>query len=131
VDITNLIDRYCQVWSEPDADRRAVLLGSVWAENATYTDPSVRTANSVELLCHIAGVQMRRPGAKVLRSSSVDVHHGVARFAWRVVQADGKVLPDGLDIAFLTPVGDKIERIIGFFGPLDTSVMINFRTSQK
>ncbi|MFN0316603.1 MAG: hypothetical protein ACKVQA_16390 [Burkholderiales bacterium] len=62
----NLIDRYCQVWSEPDPALRAELLHSVWAAGATYTDPSVHAANADDLLAHIGKVQARRPGAKVL-----------------------------------------------------------------
>lgn len=113
-----LIDRYCNVWSEPDPRARARLLASVWAPHATYTDPAVHAACPEELLSHIAKVQARRPGARVVRTSLVDVHHGVARFAWHVVQADGTALPEGLDIAFIAPVGTRIERIIGYFGPL-------------
>ena len=118
MNVLDLIDRYCQVWTEPNADRRAKLLASVWAADATYTDPSVHAANAEALLSHIAKVQVRRPGAKVLRTSHVDVHHGLARFAWHVVQADGTTLPEGIDIAFVSNDGAKIERIIGFFGPL-------------
>lgn len=118
MDLSSLIDRYCQVWSEPNPRIRAELLASVWAANATYTDPSVHAENAEVLLSHIAKVQARRPGAKVLRTSRVDVHHGVARFAWHVVQADGIALPEGFDLAFVTPEGTKLERIIGFFGPL-------------
>jgi hypothetical protein len=65
------------------------LLASVWAAGATYTDPSVDAANAEALLSHIAKVQ-----------------------------ADGTTLPDGLDLAFVSPDGAKIERIIGFFVPL-------------
>jgi hypothetical protein len=118
MDVSDLIDRYCQVWTEPNADRRAKLLASVWAADATYTDPSVHAANAEALLTHIAKVQVRRPGATVVRTSQVDEHHGLARFAWHVVQADGTTLPEGLDLAFVSPDGAKIERIIGFFGPL-------------
>lgn len=118
MDASALIDRYCKVWSEPDVSNRAQLLASVWASHATYTDPSVHAANAEELLSHIAKVQARRPGATVVRTSKVDVHHGLARFAWHVVQADGTALPEGLDIAFIAAEGTKIERIIGFFGSL-------------
>ena len=118
MDSTLLIDRYCAVWNETDAARRTELLNSVWAENATYTDPTVHAANGLELLAHIAKVQSGRPGAQIVRTSAVDLHHGVARFAWRMIRADGTALPDGLDIAFLTPDETKIVRIIGFFGPL-------------
>ncbi len=118
MDITQLIDRYCLVWTEVNADRRAELLDSVWAPNATYTDPTVYAANASELLDHIARVQAGRPDANIVRTSAVDVHHGVARFAWRMMRADGTAMPDGLDIAFLTADETKIARIIGFFGLL-------------
>jgi hypothetical protein len=118
MELSDLIDRYCQVWSEPDAVRRAELLASVWEARATYTDPTVHAHSADALLAHIAKVQAKRPGSRVLRTSKVDVHHGIARFAWHVVQADGTTLPEGLDLAIISPDGEKIERIIGFFGPL-------------
>jgi hypothetical protein len=116
--VCELIDRYCAVWNEPEPAVRAALLAAVWAEGATYTDPSVQAASAGELLAHIEKVRARRPGAQVLRTSAVDLHHGVARFAWHVVQADGSALPEGLDVAELTPEGHRIRRIVGFFGPL-------------
>jgi hypothetical protein len=119
MDVSELIDRYCRVWTEPDASRRSELLASVWATGATYTDPTVDARGAAELLAHIARVQARRPGSKVLRTSKVDFHHGIARFAWHVVQSDGSTLPEGLDIAIVSPDGLKIERVIGFFGPLN------------
>jgi len=118
VNIPLLIDQYCQVWTEPSAAHRAELLSTIWAKDATYTDPTIHTESVEELLAHIAMVQSRRPGAKVLRTSQVDVHHNLARFAWHVVNADGTTLPEGLDLAFITADGAKIQRIIGFFGPL-------------
>ncbi len=118
MDASYLIDRYCEVWSELDESRRAELLASVWDSHATYTDPSVHAANAEELLSHIAKVQAPRPGSRVVRTSKVEIHHGIARFAWHVVQADGAALPEGLDIAFVSSEGTRIERIIGFFGPL-------------
>ena len=118
MDVTELIDRYCSAWNDADASRRADLLAAVWSPEATYTDPSVHASNAEQLLAHIAAVRARRPGASVLRTSAVDLHHGVARFAWHVVQADGTALPEGLDIACLSSDGSRIVRIIGFFGPL-------------
>ena len=118
MDVTELIDRYCRVWNEADSSVRAELLASLWGSNATYTDPSVHTTSPHELLAHIAAVRARRPGASVVRTSAVDVHHSVARFAWHVVQADGTALPEGIDIAFISSDGSRIERIIGFFGPI-------------
>lgn len=115
---TALIDRYCAVWGEPDRERRAALLAEVWAPGATYTDPRVHATNAMELLAHIDKVLGHRPGATVVRTSALDIHHGIARFAWHVVLADGSTLPEGIDIAEFSADGQRIARIVGFFGPL-------------
>src|SRR5687768_4267205 len=117
-DVTELVDLYCAVWNEPDPARRAALLAAVWAAGAAYTDPRADTRGVGELLAHIATVRASRPGAKIMRTTAVDLHHGIARFGWRVVEADGTPLPEGIDIAFLNEDGSLIERIVGFFGPL-------------
>jgi hypothetical protein len=116
--VSELIDRYCAVWSEPSPARRAELLDQVWERDATYTDPRIHATGSDELLAHIESVLTRRPGAKVERTSMVDLHHGIARFSWHVIQGDGAPLLDGLDIAELSASGKRIRRIVGFFGPL-------------
>lgn len=118
MDLTERIDTYCRAWSDPDRGRRETLLRSVWSPGATYTDPTVHARGADELLAHIARVLARRPGSRVLRTSRVDEHHGIARFAWNAVDAAGNALPEGLDVAFLSPTGPTIDRIVGFFGPL-------------
>ena len=115
--LVQLIDTYCAAWNELDSARRQRVLDSIWAPGATYTDPTVHASGANELLAHITSVIARRPGAKVVRTSAVDAHHGLARFAWRVVQADGSMLPEGIDFAEISAEG-KIQRIMGFFGPL-------------
>lgn len=120
-ELSELIDRYCAVWNEPNVTRRAELLAQVWADGATYTDPSVHAGSADELLAHIETVRARRPGVQVLRTSVIDAHHGVARFTWHVVQADGAALIDGIDFAVLSTDGKRIARIVGFFGPLQES----------
>jgi hypothetical protein len=115
--LAQLIDTYCQVWSEPDAQRRAQLLAQVWSDGATYTDPTVHAAGSEELLAHIANVLARRPGARIVRTSAVDEHQGLARFSWQLVEADGTRRPEGIDFVELSADG-RIRRIFGFFGPL-------------
>jgi ketosteroid isomerase-like protein len=111
------IDRYCEAWSDPDPVRRAAALADVWAADATYTDPIVHAEGAKALLEHIAGVHAQMPGARIVRTSEVQVHHDVARFAWQVVLPDGKTLPEGLDLAIFDG-SHRIKRIVGFFGPL-------------
>ena len=117
MNLARLIDRYCEAWSEHDEARRAELLLSVWASGASYTDPTVHAVGATELLAHIAKVQARRPGSKVVRTSEIDEHHCIARFAWRAIEASGNTLPEGIDLAFVTADSSRIERIVGFFRP--------------
>ena len=116
--LDQLIDRYCDAWSAPQAEARVQALAEVWAPGATYTDPTVSTSGAEALLRHIEAVHAQYPGARIERSSRVDVHHGVVRFAWQLVRADGGRLPEGLDVATLTADGTRITSIVGFFGPL-------------
>jgi hypothetical protein len=115
--LETLVDGYCDAWNEPDAARRAQLLARVWCERGTYTDPTVHTTGVAELVAHIGRVLDRRPGSRIVRTSVLDSHHGVARFAWCRILADGERLPEGIDFAEADSSG-KLCRIIGFFGPL-------------
>jgi hypothetical protein len=116
--LQDVIDRYCQVWSETDATRREELLVPLWADGASYTDPAVHVVGATALLNHIGKVQAGRPGAGVVRVTQMDEHHRIARFGFQVIGKDGTVLREGVDVVFMSTDGTKIERIIGFAGSL-------------
>lgn len=112
------IDIYASAWGETDSGRRMTILEQVLSPDCTYTDPRVHAANPGELSDHIGRILPSRPGAKVLRISTVDMHHGKARFAWHMVNADGTALPAGLDIVEFDEATGKLKTILGFFGSL-------------
>ena len=116
--IEDLVDRYCQGWSDPDPQARARLLLGALAPGATYTDPRADKLSIDQLLAHITRTLAARPGSIVQRTSVVDVHHDVARFHWHVVLPDGTTLPEGIDFIELHENSQRIGRIVGFFGPL-------------
>ena len=119
--LERLIDAYCAAWSEPDAGRRDAILAEVWADDATYTDPRGRRRGAERAVrAHRARFSRAGPARRSSGRARVDAHHGVARFAWRVVQADGAMLPEGIDFAEVGGDG-KLARITGFFGPLATA----------
>jgi hypothetical protein len=112
-----IIDTYCAAWNETEAAKRDAILSPVWGEGATYTDPTVHLVGRQALVAHIDAVFARYPGSTIVRTSAVDVHHAVVRFAWKKVLADGTSLPEGIDFAEVGGDG-KLLRIVGFFGPL-------------
>lgn len=113
-----LVDRYCAAWSSTLPQERAALLQNALTEDATYCDSRTAELGVPDLIAHIARVQETRPGARILRTSHVDAHHGLARFHWQVALPDGSRLPEGIDFIELSPDGTRIRRIVGFFGPL-------------
>ncbi len=132
-DLEDLVDRYCAAWSDPDPARRATLIAGVWSEGATYTDPGVNDLDRDALLAHITRIQHSRPGAVVRRTSAIDAHHGMLRFAFEVRAVDGSILRHGTDVVLLDGSG-RLGRVIGFFGDVampDTSLLLELQALES
>ena len=110
-----LVDKYCSLWNEPNIKRRKVELDKIWATNGRYVDPKVDLRGSEELVSRISEVQQTRPKTKIERATKLDTHHDICRFLWRVVNENGKVLYQGLDIVLFSEDEMKIEAVFGFF----------------
>lgn len=120
MDREKIVDAYCSAWDEANPVKREAIVKAVWAEGATYTDPTVHLTGVAELVEHIARVLGQYPGSRIVRTSTVDTHHSVARFEWKMVLADGSALSEGIDFVEFSGSG-AIQRVIGFFGPLPSS----------
>ena len=114
--LAQMIDQYCASWGEDDAAKRAAMLQDVWAERATYTDPTAHVEGRSNLVAHISAVRQQFPGARIVRTSAIDQHNHCARFGWKLEKADGTWLPEGIDIAEFRD--GKLQSIVGFFGAL-------------
>lgn len=115
--LDELVKKYCAAWNEPDAQHRRELLEKVWASEGTYTDPQSHVEGREALVEHIGRFLKNSPGARIIQSSHADFHHGMFRFAWKFVGGDGKTVMEGIDFGTLGPDG-KLQRIVGFFGPI-------------
>lgn len=115
--VEETVATYVAAWNEPDRSRRRALLEASVTADAVYVDPTVELRGIAALLDHIDGVQLRLPGSRLELTSAVNAHHGLARFAWRKVLADGTALPDSIDVVEIAADG-RLSRVIGFFGPL-------------
>lgn len=119
--VEELIDNYCEIWTQTDPTIQAELMAAVWADDGIYTDPTVDGLRTPDLLAHVARVQQTRPGATLRRTTSVDEHHAALRFGFAVTGADGTILRHGVDFVELNPERTRIRRVIGFFGDLDAA----------
>lgn len=78
------IEAYIAAWNECDAAKRTVLIQQACAEDLRMRTSGKRIDGRAELDALIAGFQQRRPGARAVLSSVIDVQGHVFRFAGRV-----------------------------------------------
>ena len=114
--IAVVIEAYGAAWLEEDAARRLALLKICWADNGLYQDPTADVTGRDALCAHIGACQAERPDLQVILTSGADAHHGNVRFTWKLVDAGGNQLRDGVDFGELDADG-RLAKIIGFFGP--------------
>jgi len=108
---------YAAAWSEPDAARRREMLEKVWAPQGTYTDPQSNATGRDGLSEVIGRFLQQSPGARIVPTSHADVHHNLLRFTWKAVDRNGATIIEGIDFGVLASDG-RLERIVGFFGPV-------------
>ncbi|MEE4010439.1 hypothetical protein V1T76_00155 [Roseibium sp. FZY0029] len=116
--LEDTIDIYCAAWSERNPSYRHDLLVRSVTDSVRYMDPETDVTGIAALVDHISGVLARNVGAKIIRTSGIDTHHGSARFAWQMVKADGTALPEGLDVVWIDEETGKLRTVLGFFGAL-------------
>jgi hypothetical protein len=116
-DVTTTVDTYLSAYGEPDADRRAQLIARAWADDARLIDPPLTGEGHGGISDMAQAVQQQFAGHRFRRTSGVDAHHDAVRFAWELVDADGRVALTGLDVGELADDG-RLRRVTGFFGEL-------------
>ncbi|MCU1394196.1 MAG: hypothetical protein JWM34_2624 [Ilumatobacteraceae bacterium] len=115
--ITETIDTYLAAYNERDAARRVALIEQAFAPDAELFDPPIEGAGYTGIDEMFATVQGMFAEHKFRRSTGVDTHHGIARYGWELVAADGTVALAGMDVAVAGSDG-KLTRVAGFFGDL-------------
>jgi len=116
-DVTNTVDAYIAMWNETDPGARADVIRAAWTTDGHYVDPLMESQGHDGLSAMIDGVQAQFPGHQIRRTSGVDVHHSLVRFAWELVAGDGTVAIGGIDVGVLADDG-RLTRVAGFLGDL-------------
>jgi hypothetical protein len=106
------IEAYVAAWNERDGATRMKLLEQCCAEDFRLCTPGKRVNGRVELDALIVDFQRRRPGARAVFSSAIDVQGNVFRYAGRVEGAPGG---DVLDTGECTDDG-RIRVLLTFVG---------------
>jgi len=112
---TPLVDRYINTWNETDAMKRAELIRTAFADEATYRDPLLAGDGQEGIDAMIRAVHERFPGHVFTRSGPVDRFANHLRFSWALATPAGETIVRGTDFATL----DGDERFVKVTGFLD------------
>lgn len=112
--IVTTVQRYLEIWNEPDEAERSRKISAVWIEDATYTDPLASVAGHAAINGLIGAVRAQFPGFVFRLAENVDAHHDLVRFTWQA-GPDGFTEPVvvGFDVARTAPDG-RIAAVYGF-----------------
>lgn len=112
-DVTELVDRYIDMWNEADAGKRRTLIAEVWTPDAVYLDPVLRGDGRDGIHAMVGQVHQRFPGHAFRRTSDVDAHNDRVRFGWELAPAGGPPVVKGVDFAAVAD--GRLAAVTGFF----------------
>lgn len=112
-DVTDLVDRYIEMWNETDPARRETLVADIWTESPRYLDPVLRGEGRDGIVAMVGEVHQRFPGHRFARTGPVDGHNDRARFAWALGPEHGLPVVAGID--FATIEEGRLAVVTGFF----------------
>jgi hypothetical protein len=116
-DIQRITEQYIAVWNETDATKRRELIGEVFTEDATYTDPLGAVAGHDGIDGFIAGAQAQFAGLTFSLPAAPDAHHDIARFQW-YLGAPGAEEPLAIGFDAVTVEDGRIKQVLGFLDKL-------------
>lgn len=114
-DIIATIDAHLAAYCEPDASRRTDSITRAWAADGHLIDPPFEGQGREGIGAMTDGVLNTYPDHVFPRVTTVDEHHGYARYGWELVGPDGNPAVTGTDFAQIGDDG-RLVRIVGFFG---------------
>jgi hypothetical protein len=115
-----VLSAYFAAWNEPDIEVRRQLLSQCVESNTELVDPTGRWQGVEGLAERIERYRAAAPGTTVVPASDVDAHNDVVRYAWAIIDPEGRNILDGMDVAERTPEG-RLRRILMFHGPLSVA----------
>jgi hypothetical protein len=109
-DIATFVDRYVNIWNEPDADRRRQTIRELWQEDARHLARTLEAIGHDGIETRVANAYQKwvKEKGNVFRlRDGVDGHHGTIKLRWEMLpahqkdQKGGEVISIGFDFLVL------------------------------
>ena len=107
-DIATFVDRYVNVWNEPDAERRRRTIKELWQEDARHLARTLEAVGHDGIENRVANAYEKwvKEKGNVFRLRDLDGHHGTIKLRWEMLPANGgDVISIGFDFLVLGGVG--------------------------
>jgi hypothetical protein len=111
-DLDAFLERYMQMWNEPDAATRAGLVHELWAPDALNATPNMQAVGHDEIVARVTRSYDAFVGTGVHRFRThvpAVAHHGAVRVWWEMVTADETVVALGHELLMLGADGRIIS----------------------
>jgi hypothetical protein len=104
-DVRQFVDRYVNIWNEPDAERRRATIRDLWQKNALHLARSIEAKGHGGIETRVANAYdkwVKEKGNVFRLRDGVDGHHGVIKLRWEMLPAKGgAAISIGLDFLVL------------------------------
>jgi hypothetical protein len=109
-DINTFVDRYINVWNEPDTDRRRETIRALWQEDAHHLSRTIEAVGYAGIETRVANAYekwVKEKGNIFRLRDGVDGHHGTVKLRWEMLPAadkdkrGGEVISIGFDFLVL------------------------------
>ena len=107
-DINLFVDRYINIWNEPDTDKRRETIRALWQEDAHHLARTLEAVGHDGIETRVRNAYekwVKEKGCIFRLRDGVDGHHGTVKLRWEMLPvAGGDVISIGFD--FLVLGGD-------------------------
>ena len=110
-----VVDGWLASYADPDAARRTAAIRASWNAEGRLVDPPMEARGHQGISDQAATLLAQFPGHRFERTTAIDAHHQFLRYGWKLVDANGAGVLEGLDVMELD-VDGRIARVGGFFG---------------
>ncbi len=107
IDVDAFMDRYMEMWNEPDDARRAALVTDLWAPDALNATATMEAVGHDAIVARVTRSYHAfvASGHRFEHDEPPIVHHGAARVTWRMLTTEGTVAARGHEFLVLDRAG--------------------------
>ena len=112
-DLHHICETYTSAWKAKSVDEKRALIGASLAKKCTYQDPLAKVSGWDELIAYMLNFHQQVPGGH-FATRRFRFHHGQSVAQWDILDAQGKVIGDGISVGHYNEAG-RLVTVTGFF----------------